>query len=173
MRFPRFASALTVLAAPVLLSACADPAPLYVDRAWVQINPNDAGPASGYFTIHGGAEPTRLLSVTTEGAQRIEMHESIEKNGMMTMQAVESVDVPAKSKVEFAPGGKHLMIFGVNPAIVETGKLTMTMFFANGDRLIVDAVVRKAGAATGGQQAAGNAAGAAGDGGNSSEHAAH
>lgn len=155
MYFSRFATALTVLAAPLALAACADPAPLYVDRAWVQLNPNGEGPAAGYFTVHGGEEAVKLLRVSSEAAQRIEMHESISKDGMMTMQPVESVDIPAKGEVKFAPGGKHLMIFNVNPAIVESGKLTMVMMFSNGDRLIVDAPIQKGGNATGGQQAMG------------------
>jgi len=178
MRLPPMALPLIALVAPVALSACADPAPLYVDKAWVQLNPNSDGPASGYFTIHGGgAADARLLRVSSEAAQRIEMHESVEKNGMMTMQAIDSVDVPAKSKVEFAPGGKHLMIFNINPAIVESGKLTMIMMFSNGDRLIVDAVIQKAGQkagdAAGGQQAMGNMAMPATAAGDASGHEGH
>ncbi len=173
MRLPKMALPLTALIAPIALSACADPAPLYVDKAWVQLNPNGQGPASGYFTIHGGgAGDAKLLRVTSEAAQRIEMHESVQQNGMMTMKAIDSVDVPAKSKVEFAPGGKHLMIFNINPAILESGKLTMIMMFSNGDRLIVDAAIQKpgqkAGDATGGKQDIGNAAA-----GNASGHEGH
>lgn len=172
MRLPRFASSLMVLAAPLALAACADPAPLYVDQAYVRLNPNADGPAAGYFTIHGGAEGATLLRVTAEGAQRIEMHESVNKDGMMTMQTIDSVDVPAKSKVQFAPGGKHLMIFSINPAIIESGKMTMTMIFSNGDRLIVDAPVQQGGNATGGETAMGNQADPHSMNG-MSEHAAH
>lgn len=163
MHLPRFISSLTVLAAPLALAACADPAPLYVDQAYVRLNPNAQGPAAGYFTIHGGAQDAKLLRVTAEGAQRIEMHESVEKDGMATMQAIDSVDVPAKTEVKFAPGGKHLMIFNINPAIVENGKMTMIMVFSTGDRLIVDAPIQQGGAAAGGTAVMGNM----------SEHAAH
>lgn len=148
MAFSRFAPVLALLA-PIALSACADPAPLYVDQAWVRLNPNENGPAAGYFTINGGAESTKLLRVTSEGARRIELHESIDKGGVMTMQAIENVDVPAKTKIQFAPGGKHLMIFDINPAIIESGKMTLTMLFANGDRLIVDAPIQQGGVSGG------------------------
>jgi copper(I)-binding protein len=131
------------MASPFALSACADPQPLYVDQAWIRLSPNPESPAAGYFTIHGGPEDVSLRGVTTEAALRVELHESLMQNGMMTMKPIESVTVPAKTQVKFAPGGKHLMLFGVNPAVVKAGKLQLTMVFSNGDRIIVDAVIQK------------------------------
>lgn len=143
-------AALAALAAPVALVSCAQPQPLYVDQAWVQLNPNGTGPAAGYFTVHGGEQPVKLLDVTTEGALQVEMHQSLMDNGMMTMKPVDDVEIPAKGTVKFAPGGYHLMLFSLNPAVVDTGKVTLTLLFSNGDRLIVDAAIKKAGAEAGG-----------------------
>jgi len=144
---------LSLFASIITLTACADPAPLYVDQAWVRPNPNGEGPAAGYFVIHGGEEAVQLRRVSTDGALRVEMHESLMKDGMMTMQPIEAVEVPAKSEVSFAPGGKHIMLFGLNPAVVEAGTIEMTMLFSDGSRLIVDAEIQKPGTA----QAATNA----------------
>lgn len=144
MRLLHFAA---ILATPLALAACADPAPLYVDQAWIKLNANPEAPSSGYFMIHGGPEAVTLRGVRTEGALRIEMHDNVMKNGMMTMVPIDSVEVPAETKVAFAPGGKHLMIYGVNPAVVKEGKLSLMFIFSNGDRLPVDAVIQKAGAA--------------------------
>ena len=142
MRFP----VLAAIAAPIALVSCAQPQPLYVDQAYVKVNANPDAPAAGYFTIHGGPEDTKLLQITTDGVLKLEMHESVMKDGMMTMQPIQSVDVPAKSVVKFEPGGKHVMLFGLNPAMVDFGKVTFTMVFSNGDRLIVDAPIQKTGA---------------------------
>ena len=65
----------------------------------------------------------------------------------MTMKPIDSVDIPAKGKVVFAPGGKHIMLWGINPDAVAQGKMPLTFLFSNGDRIIVDAVVQKPGAA--------------------------
>lgn len=138
--------ALTAAAAPLLLAACSDPPPLYVDQAWVRISPNPDTPSAGYFTVHGGEAAVQLRDVITDRALRVEMHESLHKNGKMTMQPIDSVDIPAKTEVAFAPGGKHLMLFGVNPTAVTQGKIPLTFLFSNGDRIIVDAAVQKAGA---------------------------
>lgn len=125
------------------LAACGDPAPTYVDQAWIRLSPNADSPSAGYFTVHGGDAPVTLRGVLTDRAQRVEMHESLEQGGMMTMRPVESVEVPAKATVTFAPGGKHIMLWGVNPAAVEQGKMPLTFLFSNGDRIIVDAVIQK------------------------------
>ncbi|CAM8642600.1 MULTISPECIES: copper chaperone PCu(A)C [Sphingobium] len=134
---------LFALAAPMLLSACGDPAPSYIDQAWVRLSPNKDTPSAGYFVIHGGDAGTQLRGVLTDYALKVEMHESIDKDGMMTMQAVDKVDVPPKATVAFAPGAKHLMLWGVNDTAISRGKMQLTFLMGNGDRLLVDAVVRK------------------------------
>ena len=134
-----------VLAAPLALAACGDPAPTYIDQAWVRLSPNKDTPSAGYFVVHGGDAATQLRGVLTDYALKVEMHESISHDGMMTMKPVESVDIPAKGTVAFAPGGKHLMLWGVNDTAISRGKMTLTFLMANGDRLLVDAVIRKPG----------------------------
>lgn len=134
---------LFALAAPMLLSACGNPAPSYIDQAWVRLSPNKETPSAGYFVIHGGDAGTQLRGVLTDYALKVEMHESIDKDGMMTMERVDSVDVPPKATVAFAPGGKHLMLWGVNDTAISRGKMQLTFLMGNGDRLLVDAVIRK------------------------------
>lgn len=143
----RIFAPLAVLAVPLALTACGDPAPTYIDQAWVRLSPNKDRPSAGYFVAHGGDSATQLRGVLTDYALKVEMHESMDHGGMMTMKPVESVDIPAKGKVAFAPGGKHLMIWGINDTAVSRGKMTFTFLLSNGDRLLVDAVIQKPGAA--------------------------
>lgn len=140
--FPLF-TLVASLALPLGLSACGDPAPSYIDQAWVRLSPNKETPSAGYFVIHGGDAGAQLRGVLTDYALKVEMHESVDKDGMMTMQPVDKVDVPPKSEVAFAPGGKHLMLWGVNDTAISRGKMQMTFLMGNGDRLLVDAVIRK------------------------------
>lgn len=142
---------LIAFATPFTLSACGDPAPTYIDQAWVRLSPNKDMPSAGYFVAHGGDAGTRLRGVLTDYALKVEMHESMSEgtgNGaMMSMKPLESVDIPAKSTVAFAPGGKHLMLWGVNDTAISRGKMTLTFLLANGDRLLVDAIIQKPGGA--------------------------
>lgn len=135
--------ALIALAAPLALTACGDPAPTDIDQAWIRLSPNKDRPSAGYFVAHGGDSATRLRGVLTDYALKVEMHESVEENGVMTMKPINSVDIPAKGTVTFAPGGKHLMLWGVNDTAISRGKMQLTFLLDNGDRLLVDAVIRK------------------------------
>ncbi|WP_375195800.1 copper chaperone PCu(A)C [Sphingobium sp.] len=137
---------LIALASPLALAACGDPAPTYIDQAWVRLSPNKETPSAGYFVAHGGDAGTALRGVLTDYALKVEMHESMSENGMMSMKPLDSVDIPAKSTVAFAPGGKHLMLWGVNDTAISRGKMTLTFLLANGDRLLVDAIIQKPGA---------------------------
>ncbi|PZU66932.1 MULTISPECIES: copper chaperone PCu(A)C [Sphingobium] len=148
---------LIALAAPLALAGCGDPAPSYVDQAWVRLSPNKDTPSAGYFVAHGGDAGVQLRGVMTDYALKVEMHESVGKDGMMSMQPIESVDVPAKGTVAFAPGGKHLMIWGVNDTAISRGKMQLTFLMSNGDRLLVDAVIRKPDGSAPAAPAAGNA----------------
>ncbi|NWK95313.1 copper chaperone PCu(A)C [Sphingobium lactosutens] len=151
--------ALFALAAPLLVSGCGDPAPTYVDQAWIRLSPNKAMPSAGYFVAHGGDAGTQLRGVITDYALKVEMHESLTKDGMTTMERIDSVDIPAKGKVAFAPGGKHLMLFGINDTAISRGKMQLTFLMANGDRLLVDALIRKPEAAAAPAPKADDAAG--------------
>lgn len=140
MRLPLLRSIAAVFA-PLALFACADPDPLYVDQAWVRLSPNADSPSAAYFTVHGGPEAVELRGVTSQAAQRLEMHESLMEGGVMKMRAITSIPVPAGEAVAFAPGGKHVMIWGVNPAARQAGKLPLTLMFSNGDRIVIDAAI--------------------------------
>lgn len=142
-------SFLPALLLPVIaalgLTGC-DKQPLYVDRGVIRISPNPDTPSAGYFTVHAGSDPVTLRDVITEAAVRAEMHDSVMKNGVMTMVKLDSVDIPAKGVLKFEPGGRHLMLWGVDPAVAATGKITLTLLFSNGDRILIDAAVQKMGA---------------------------
>jgi copper(I)-binding protein len=133
-------------AAPIIaiatLAACDQAKPVYVDGAYVRLSPNPDNPSSAYLTIHGGSQPVTLRAVETDAAVRLEMHESMTHDGMATMAPLDTVDVPAGTKVEFKPGGKHIMLWQINQQAVAAGKVEFKLIFSNGDRLLVDAVIQ-------------------------------
>ena len=84
--------------------------PLNVVAGYIQMGATPDSPAAGYFTVEGGPRDVELVAVTADLAQRVEMHESVKENGVVTMKPLAGAVVPAKGKLEFKPGGKHLMI---------------------------------------------------------------
>jgi copper(I)-binding protein len=141
VRSLRIAAPLAIIAA---LAGCDQSKPVYVDGAYIRLSPNPDNPSAGYFTIHGGSKPVTLRAVETDSAVRLEMHESmVMDGGMMDMKSLDTVDVPAGAKVEFKPGGRHVMLWQVNQQAIAAGKVEFKLVFSNGDRLLVDAVVQR------------------------------
>src|SRR3546814_12502294 len=64
---------------------------------------------------------------------------------MSSMAPIETVPLPAKSTIVFAPGGKHVMLFGVNPSVKPGATIPLTLTFTGFPRIEVDAVVVAAG----------------------------
>lgn len=140
----------TLAVATAALAGCAQPKQLFVSDAWVRLAAVPGRPAAGYFVLHGGAGDATLVNVSTDVAVRTEMHEMKMtagggKPGMMSMNAVQQVPVPAAQAVKFAPGGLHVMLFDLNPSVKPGGKITFTFTFADGLRIQQDAAVLAAG----------------------------
>ncbi len=132
-------------------AACSDPPPVFVDGGYVRLNPNPQAPSAAYFSIHAGKEPVTLRMVTTDEAVRLEIHESMMGGNMASMKPIDTIDVPAGETVKLAPGGKHIMLWTINPQALADGKMSFTFTFSNGQRILADAVVQKTdGSAAGG-----------------------
>ena len=120
------------IAVAVTLAACGQPKQIFVDQAWVRLAAVPGRPAAAYFTLHGGKTDATLLTVTSPVTIRSELHETTSQNGAMSMRPIGRVALPASSKVAFAPGGKHVMLFDVNPGIKPGADVPMRFTFADG-----------------------------------------
>ncbi len=119
----------------------------HVMNVWVRLPAASGRPAGGYFMVHGTDMADALVGVTSPKAQRIEMHSMTAENGVMRMRAEASFAVPAKGALEFAPGGSHLMIFGLSPDVKPGTKLPLTFSFQSGAKITVVAEARPAASA--------------------------
>ncbi len=139
--------AIGAIAAVMLVAACHHaPAELKVTHAWVRLPAVQENPGAAYFTISGGEAPVSLLGVSAPFAIRTELHQSMAGNdNMMSMKPLKQVDVPARGTVTFAPGGYHVMLFDVGPAVHAGTRVPLTLGFADGRKITVDAQVLSAG----------------------------
>jgi copper(I)-binding protein len=124
------------LSALALLAAChrSAEAPI-AGRAWVRLPAVAGAPAAGYLTLTGGRKANALVRVESALAGRIEMHESMgggAMGAMATMKPLDRLDVPAGGTVRFAPAGKHLMLFGLDPAVKPGTAVPLRLGFADG-----------------------------------------
>ncbi len=134
------------LMALAMLGGCGAKPSAAVDGAWVRLPAVAGRPGAAYFTLKAGATPLTLLSLKTPAAVRTELHESMAgHSGMMTMTPLPQVDVPADGTVAFAPGGKHAMLFDIDPALKAGGTTRVTLAFADGTTIEAPATIRGAG----------------------------
>jgi copper(I)-binding protein len=110
-----------------------------VRRPWTR--PAQAGMNGvGYLTLANvGAKPLKLVAVESPAAQSVSVHQSSQAHGVMSMRAVTSgLTLPPGAKVEFAPGGYHLMLMGLKAPQALGGKTPVTLVFEGGLKVKID-----------------------------------
>ncbi|GAA0320872.1 copper chaperone PCu(A)C [Sphingomonas oligophenolica] len=135
---------LALLITMLALAGC-QPKEIYVSDGYVRLAAVKGHPAAAYFTLHGGETDATLISVSSDVAIRTELHESMQAGSMSSMKPLDHLAVPAGSKIVFKPGGKHVMLFDVNPIIVPGRTLPLLFTFADGLRIEYAATVIAAG----------------------------
>jgi len=133
-----------------LLAACTgQPPPALVAGNTVRVEkpmarPSMAGQNSAvYFTVvNPGPNDDRLLAVSGDAADAIELHETVDDNGVMRMTPhPEGFVVPAGGTVTLAPGGKHVMMVGLHQDLTTGQTITLTLTFEKAGQIQVKAPV--------------------------------
>jgi copper(I)-binding protein len=145
--------AAAAIAAVCLLPACKRPpetVKVTVEHAWVRLPAAAGVPGAAYFTLRSNSSPMALTSVSSPQVERIELHDSQMDRGVMRMRPIATTQFPDEGVVEFKPGGKHAMLFGVDPAVKPGDKISFTFSFNPPGQIVTDAdVVGPAGTAPG------------------------
>ena len=147
---------LLILLAAMLMSACAPlamngdaaphgdmPAPeadtLTVHNPMSRPSPMMAGNGAAYMTILNGFEgDVQLVSAESEASAVVELHETVDDNGIMRMQPrPEGFTVPAGGMVELKPGGKHVMLIDLVAPLEPGNQVEITLNFDNGESMTV------------------------------------
>jgi hypothetical protein len=128
MRAALIAAAAIAIAAPALAVAAASD--LKIEHPWSR--PAAAGGnGAGYVSItNTGKAPDRLLGASTPIARQVEMHRSMEMNGMAMMHPVEGgLPIAPGTTAVFAPGGYHLMLMGLKQPLTVGASFPVTLKF--------------------------------------------
>jgi hypothetical protein len=134
--------------AAVLLSACSSggstSAPT-ISGAWVRPPMGADSPAAGYLTIvNSSDQPDALVSVSSPAAGSVEIHETTtDTSGMMGMQPVDRVEVPAGGTVRLEPGGFHLMMMALTQPLEVGSTVELDLMFERAGKVVVRADVKQ------------------------------
>lgn len=85
----------------------------------------------GYMTITNTGESADVLVGVKADFPRVEIHESVEEDGVMKMNHVGRIEIPAGETVELKPGGYHVMFMGLSEPLEEGGTIPATLVFEN------------------------------------------
>jgi copper(I)-binding protein len=139
----------------LLLAGCnRTPAPPQVIAKDVIVTlPAVAGrPGAAYFELRTNHSPTTLVSVTSPLIQRIELHQT--KGGSMRkITSPEDLSFPGNRTLEFEPGGKHAMLFGIDKAVKVGGTVPITFTVDPAPAVTVEAKVHAPGDVSGSHEA--------------------
>jgi periplasmic copper chaperone A len=139
------------LCAALLAAACgapqsqtehesAAPAAVEARNAWAAPTPGGVDVSAGYLTLYNGTDADdHLLRATSPRAERVEVHEMIMDGAVMQMRPVERLTAPAGETVVLAPGGAHLMFYGVTTPFNEGETIPVQLTFENAG--VVDVVL--------------------------------
>jgi copper(I)-binding protein len=114
-----------------------------IENAYVRLPAVPGRPGAGYFRLEATEDLGALTGVTSPRAGRIEMHETMTSGGMASMRPIERV--AAGEEIRFEPGGRHLMLFEIDPKVQAGGKIQLSFQFEHGKPVPVEAEVRAAG----------------------------
>lgn len=103
---------------------------LTVTGAWARSTPPGAKMGAIYLVIdNGSARSDRLLEVRTPVASSAGVHRTEVLDGIARMREVAVLHVAAGERVEFKPGGYHVMLIGLKQALVEGKTLELELVF--------------------------------------------
>jgi len=138
MKIKYLLSVALLLCMPTLASA-----EITVEGAWVRMPPPVADTAAGYLILNNsGDADINIISVESAAAAHPEFHSMSMHEGMMHMQRMESVVVPAHGKLEFSPGGNHLMLKGLKRKLNAGDHVMFKLNTSDGHAVDVHAEVR-------------------------------
>lgn len=120
-----------------------DAGALHIEHPWSRAMPPVAPTAAAYFVVHNkGSEADRLLGVSTPHAGKAELHEHVHADGLMKMQQVQAVDIPAGGEIRFEPMGYHVMLFNLQQQAKDGERFPLTLTFEKAGEVEVDVAVQ-------------------------------
>jgi copper(I)-binding protein len=136
------------LAGTMLLAGCHRPPPdgtVRVSDVWVRLPAAKSRPGGAYFRMEAGSEGTRLVAVSSPSVRWIELHETAMSGTDTRMKRQKEVEFPSRGELVFEPGGRHLMLFGIDKKVKPGDRIPLTFSFNVAPPITIEAEVRAAG----------------------------
>lgn len=107
-----------------------------VESPWVKKSDTGVNRAEGYALIHNGSfNEDRLVSISSDFARRIVIHQTVNQYGQVTMEKIEApLTIEPNGYLELKPGGYHFMFFNCQDELRDGEMIPAILHFEkNGD----------------------------------------
>jgi periplasmic copper chaperone A len=99
-------------------------------------------PGAAYFMLRTNLGPMRLTGISSPRIGRIELHETRSVNGVSRMTPLRDAGFSPAEPLSFAPGGRHAMLFEIDPALRVGASIPLTFRFDRAPPVTVQAEIR-------------------------------
>ncbi|MHB8930291.1 MAG: copper chaperone PCu(A)C [Melioribacteraceae bacterium] len=118
--------------------------PITIKDVWARPGAKNANSALYFVVQNNGSKADTILGAKSKYAEIVEVHESFKRdNDRMGMRQVKFVAVAANSKLEFKPGGFHVMLINLLKDVKAGTSLDATINFKFAGKIKVKAVVQE------------------------------
>jgi len=138
--------ALALITALLLIAAAAaQTGSVEVRDAWARATPGKADIGAAYLTLESPTDD-RLTGLSTPVASTAQVHTMTMEGGVMKMNRVAALDLPAGQPVKLEPGGMHIMLIGLTDKLRPGQSFPLTLSFEKAGKREVTVSVEKPGA---------------------------
>ena len=95
-----------------------------------------------YLTVVNGGQADRLTGVSSDVAERVELHTTVIEDGVMAMQPLDDgADVPADGELRLETGGIHVMLMGLDEPLRVDDSFLLTLDFEQAGPIEIEVFV--------------------------------
>lgn len=116
-----------------------------VRDAWARATPGKAEIGAVYLTLESPVDD-RLTGLSTPVAAIAQLHTITMEGGVMKMNRLSALDLPAGKPVRIEPGGTHIMLIGLTDQLRPGQSFPLTLVFEKAGKHEVTVSVEKIGA---------------------------
>jgi copper(I)-binding protein len=115
---------------------------IVVSKGWARPTLTPTQPGGAYFSVTNHTKTDdRLFEVSSSQATRTEMHDNVHEGDVVRMVHLPELSIPAGATVQFAPGGKHVMMFGLDAPLKSGDSVPLTLSFEHVGEVAISVTV--------------------------------
>jgi copper(I)-binding protein len=115
-----------------------------ITNATVRLLPPGVPNTAAYFLVQNSSDTDQILiGASADFATKAEIHNHILVDDMMRMQQQSEVVIKPGETVQFAPGGLHIMLFGLKEPLLEGQSVAISLQTQDGESIIITANVAR------------------------------